>query len=381
MKVETLLSPRFEGERFRAHTLPLALVKDLEALQGIILEIARAEFINTNPDRQRLPRGFSDSLTLHLAGTEPGSVAVSIALLVTGSALFPGFERELNAARSARDTYLSAVAAAHNDRPAPILPKAAWPYIERFGRGLRDGETIDLGSLEGQRVELTKEVRRRLLLTRAEVQAISDEVQLIARLGDVRPKERVITLDLADERRVSANVTVQQLQDLNEVRVADFGSAWLRIEGIGSFDRDEQLRQVSEVHTIELLDSLDPRAQLEKLKRLRPGWLDGEDGRALDHSLLDRIRALLDEHLVDEAPLPRLYATPEGGVEAEWLIGRLDLSIEFDPVDLVIEWHALDLDTGQVNHKHFPFDDFQVLGQAMHAFFSDKAVDDGEVAP
>lgn len=382
MKAEILLSPRFTGERFSAHTLPLALVKDLEALQGIIVEIARAEFIAANPNRQRLPRGFGDALTLHLVGTEAGSFIAHVALLVTATAL-PGLAPEVTAARSACNTFLDAVAhAQYDDVPAPALPDAAWSFVERFGRGLRDGEAIELGSRDGRRTELTKEVRRRLLLTRAGVQVVTDEVQLAVRLGHVRPKERTITLELSDDRSVCATLTAQQLHELKDVRVGDFGTTWLHVEGVGSFDRAQQLQRVDEVHSIELLESLDPRVQLEKLKQLRDGWLDGSSGLALDHSLLERVRGWLDEHLTEDAPLPRLYPTPEGGLEAEWLVGRIDLSIEFDPLGKTVEWHAMDLDTEEVDERTLPLEDLaglRALGQAMARVVGGRLVDDLEV--
>lgn len=383
MKAEILLSPRFTGERFSAHTLPLALVKDLEALQGIIVEIARAEFIAANPNRRRLPRGFGDALTLHLVGTEPGSFIAHVALLVTATGL-PGLAPEFTAARSACNTFMDAVHHAQYDGgPAPTLPEAAWPYVERFGRGLRDGEAIDLGSRNGRQTELTKEVRRRLLLTRAGVQVVTDEVQLAVRLGDVRPKERTITLELSDHRSVVATLTPQQLQELNDVRVGDFGATWLHVEGVGSFDRAQQLQRVDEVHSIELLESLDPRVQFEKLKLLPDGWLDGSRGSVLDHSLLDRVGAWLDEHLTEDAPLPRLYPTPEGGLEAEWLVGRIDLSIEFDPIAKTVEWHEMNLDTEEVDDRTLALDDvdgLSALGKAMVRVVTGRLGDNEEVA-
>jgi len=383
MKAEILLSPRFTGERFSAHTLPLALVRDLEALQGIIVEIARAEFIAANPNRQRLPRGFGDALTLHLVGTEAGSFIAHLALLVTATAL-PGLAPEVIAARSACRTFTDAVARAQYDGgAAPTLPDAAWPYVERFGRGLREGEAIDLGERDGRRTELTKEVRRRLLLTRAGVQAVTDEVQLAVRLGYVRPKERTITLELSDDRSVIATLTDQQLHELKDVRVGDFGMTWLYVDGVGSFDRAQQLQRVDEVRSMELLEPLDPRVQLEKLKQLRDGWLDGNRGLAVNHSLRDRVGTWLDEHIPQDAPFPRLYPTPEGGLEVEWLVGRIDLSIEFDPIAKSIEWHLMNLDTEEVDERTLTLEDvagLRALGQEMAQIVSGRLLDNGEVA-
>jgi hypothetical protein len=368
MITEILLEPVFTGERFRAHTLPLSLLRDLESLQGIILEIAKDEFRRAHPNRRRAPRGFSKGLTLHLVGSREGSYVAQIGMVID-SDVFPGFDPCTQAARSARDRFVDAIAHAQDSSQgsSPPLPAGVWPYIEKFGRGLHDGEAIGLVCREGNTVQFTKELRRRLLLTRPGVQMLTDEVELVVKLGDVRPKEHSMTLELVDGRFVAAAVTEQQLEELSDVRVGEFGSSWLRARGIGIFDRSQLLQQVDEVTAIELLDPLDPRVQLEKLKDLRDGWLDGV-GVALSLDLLARVGTWFDEHLVDDTPLPRLYPTPEGGVEAEWLIGRLDVSIEFDEASGIVEWHAMDLDTEKADEKTIAFDDTEALdelGQLM----------------
>lgn len=363
MNTEILLEPRFTGERFRANTLPLSLLRDLEALQGIILEIAKDEFRLANPSRRRIPRGFSEGLTLHLVGSREGSYVVQIGMVIDSDVL-PGFDPRTQAARSARDRFLDAIAQAQDSSQdlSPPLPAGVWPYVEKFGRGLHDGEAIDLVRSEGSTIQFTKELRRRLLLTRPGVQMLTDQVELVVKLGDVRPKEHSITIELVDGRSIAATVTDQQLEELSDVRVGEFGLSWLRASGIGSFDRSQQLQRVDEVTLIELLDPKDPRVQLEKLKVLRDGWLDG-DGSPLSLDLLARVGTWFDEHLSEDTPLPRLYPTPEGGVEAEWLIGRLDISIEFDEAAGIVEWHAMDLDTGKADEKTIGFDDTEALDE------------------
>ena len=64
--------------------------------------------------------------------------------------------------------------------------------------------------------------------------------------------------------------------------------------------------------------------------------------------LMELVGAWLDAQLRQDLEQPRLFPTPEGGVEAEWRIGRLDLSVEFDPLRGLAEWHQLDLDSGAV---------------------------------
>jgi hypothetical protein len=93
-----------------------------------------------------------------------------------------------------------------------------------------------------------------------------------------------------------------------------------------------------------------------ELLKLAPGWLDGE-AVPPTRKLLELVGAWLDEHQLQVLEQPRLFPTPEGGVEAEWRIGRLDLSIEFDPSSGLAEWHQLDLDSGALVEHQVPLQD------------------------
>ena len=84
--------------------------------------------------------------------------------------------------------------------------------------------------------------------------------------------------------------------------------------------------------------------------------------------LLDLVGEWLKQHQRKDGQQPRLYPTPEGGVELEWRIGRLDLSIEFDPSNGIAEWHALDLDQGTVDEQRVALQDkpaMQALGAKL----------------
>jgi hypothetical protein len=84
-----------------------------------------------------------------------------------------------------------------------------------------------------------------------------------------------------------------------------------------------------------------------ELRDLATGWLDGE-GVPPPSDLLELVGDWLETHQHKGLQQPRLYPTPQGGVEAEWRIGRVELSIEFDPDNGLAEWHQLDLDSGAV---------------------------------
>ena len=57
------LKPRLVGERFNAHSIPVEVLKDWAAFEGLIVEAARWLYLQENPRRTRTPRGFAQSFT------------------------------------------------------------------------------------------------------------------------------------------------------------------------------------------------------------------------------------------------------------------------------------------------------------------------------
>ena len=68
------------------------------------------------------------------------------------------------------------------------------------------------------------------------------------------------------------------------------------------------------------LDPLDVPARLAELRAMQDGWLDGY-GKAPSHDGLAWLSTGFERHFPDDLPLPHVYPTPEGGIEAEWSLG------------------------------------------------------------
>lgn len=90
--------------------------------------------------------------------------------------------------------------------------------------------------------------------------------------------------------------------------------------------------------------ALDVPARLAELAKLEDGWLDGE-GRAPDRKALAWLAERFERCWPRALPLPYLYPTVEGGVQAEWSIPPYAVSLEVDLGKREAEWHALDLKT------------------------------------
>lgn len=89
---------------------------------------------------------------------------------------------------------------------------------------------------------------------------------------------------------------------------------------------------------------LDIGAQIDDLKLLKPGWLDGQ-GIAPAHDDLDWLFDSFGRHYPNYLPLPYLFPTPEGHVLSEWSLKPWAPSLEIDLAEKRGEWHVLNLDT------------------------------------
>ena len=91
--------------------------------------------------------------------------------------------------------------------------------------------------------------------------------------------------------------------------------------------------------------------QLERLKALRDGWLDGH-GTAPSIDGLDWLAGELERRFRPGISVPYLYPMEAGGVQAEWTKGRHDISMEINLTERTGELYSLHLD-----------DDWEVVGK------------------
>lgn len=117
------------------------------------------------------------------------------------------------------------------------------------------------------------------------------------------------------------------------------------VQGIVKRDKADRYKSLESVEHITTLDPLDIETRLEDLATLQDGWLNGK-GKALDGGMLQRLAQDFDQYFDTELPLPYLYPTPEGGIQAEWAFAGSEISLEIDPVTLEASYQAVDLITG-----------------------------------
>jgi hypothetical protein len=104
------------------------------------------------------------------------------------------------------------------------------------------------------------------------------------------------------------------------------------------------------------IDSLDIGLRLRELSRLQQGWLNGE-GHALSQEGLLRLGKSFDASFDADLPLPFLYPTPEGGVQAEWSVGDWSVTVEIDLATFQGEYQALNLKNNACDERTLDLSD------------------------
>ena len=141
--------------------------------------------------------------------------------------------------------------------------------------------------------------------------------------------------------------------------------ARLLVKGIGVY-RQNELAYLMQVDTVSLISPLDISAQLDELRNLKDGWADGVQhardwgqgyGKAPSHEGLDWLGDKLKSEYPDDLPLPRIYPTPEGGVQMEWVLGGFEAEIEVNLEKREGEWLWIEVTSEDVVDTILNLDD------------------------
>ena len=339
MKQE-FFKPTLDGERFQDHTVPLELFKDFAALQEMLIEVAKWEFRKIHPDRERIPRNFTNGLDLHLEAVEEGSAILKISLVF--ASLFP--TSNLVYFEQAKTDIVAAVAAAEAGR-APSLPPRYLNYFDRFGRGLRSGESISFQDGEGK-ATLTPQTRQQLMRYAA-TKEWTEEAVLRVRVPEADKGRSSFEMELNDGSKLSGTLgELYRDAVLHAFHNYNTGTdEYVLVQGIVRKDRDGHLKGFEAIEHATPLDPQDVTLRLEELGKLQDGWLDGA-GTAPHKDSLPKLAKLFDTSFDSDLPLPFFYPTPEGGLQAEWNLGNWSVTLEIELPGLHADYQALNLGTG-----------------------------------
>ena len=352
MTTSPFLKPRITGARFAGGAIPLEVLADFAVLSEMILEVAKWKYREENSSRKRVPRGFSNGISLKLTDVEEGSAIPVISLVISSTMLLaPEAEHYFQEARSA---IIAAVSAAEQGtRITSHLPEKLLGYFDRFGRNLAEGEAIEISNGPGQPIaKLTKDSRRKLVLA-SSAKEYTEESSFYGLVHEFDQRAKTFQLTLTSGAIISKiPVEAQHYDTILEASNGFRDSQRIRIFGVGRFDLNNRLLELENVERVTLLDPLDIGVRIDELKQLGPGWLDGK-GLAISAQQLDWIAETFATYYPDDVKLPYLFPTLEGNLLAEWSLGKHAVSFEMDLKARTGDWHVLNLETDEEDASQF----------------------------
>jgi hypothetical protein len=327
---DTFARLRLIGGRFDGAGMPVEALGELVAYQDLVVGVAKEVFRAEHPDRQRLPSAFGERLQLRLGTVEQGSVMPVLERPREPGALMPVPDEFTRA----RDIIEDAIAAAETNANLPAsFPRQALVLFNRFGQTLHQDEAIELrrgNAKSGPRY--TQQIRRRLVLETGST--VQDEVEGVALVLELNAGQMTCMVRFLSGSPSSVRAPVDELTfaPLKEAMAPNGNGPLVHILGVGVYDKARGLIRLDSIHDVSLVDeeSAAVESRLCELEELGQGWLDG-DGAPVAPGALRHARETLADLQRLRVPQPRLYPTPEGGVQAEWTSGRFEISITFEP--------------------------------------------------
>jgi len=225
----------FKGPRFDDHGLDVDVLPDLLAYKVLLVETAKELWRRKHPDRQRLPRGFEDSLTLKFYELQAGSTRVPLVREIE----YGDGELEFEPPRDELDEAVTLIAdtidaAAAGSQLPEELPKNVIPLFSNYGRTLGEGESFE-HIIPNRPKPACYNVHVRDEVIRRAQGVYEDHVDLV---GEVRAADLDgcnFTLRLDDGAKIPGKFTPDQEALIVEA-LREHATQRLKLTGRGEFD-------------------------------------------------------------------------------------------------------------------------------------------------
>ena len=350
MESKYFLSPRLTGTRFDGHSVPVEILEDFAALEELILELAKSIYLEENPTRKRVPKGFTEGVSLNLDKIEDGSAILNFFLttsLVASSILgenshtYTYFEKAKNKVIEVINT------ADKGDDVKKIVSERYLNYFNRIGRGLKEDENIFFSSTNiNGGSKLNKNIRKQIILSVGEDSTYKDRFAIIALITSIDKADKTFTLQV-DNQKIPANLDQKFYKTIMNTFDEYDSNTHVSIQGEGIYNRNDKLIKINSIDTMDILDPLDVSFRLSELSKLKDGWYNSE-GIAIDKQGLINFENLFEEYFDETLPLPAIFPTVEGNIQLEWTIDQKEISLEIGLKDLNSEFLLVNLDSHNI---------------------------------
>jgi hypothetical protein len=342
------LAPKLTGPRFDDHSIPLDLLEDFAAFEELLIEMAKVVFLEQNRNRQRVPRGFTDSVSLKLYGVGEGSAIPKIALIYAMTTtqvaspeieLFP--ETNYTYFEEARDRIFQGIEAANSGgNIKEFIPESLLGYFNKIGKRLKEDEAINFNPASSTNTKLDRSTRKKLVLASSLIKQVTEEITLIALIPEVDKSKRTFTLMLDGAQRITVEIPPSHISIILKAFDEYEKKCRVSIKGIGRFNEQDKLEGFELIEGISIIDPLDVFLRLEEISTIKNGWLNGE-GLAPSKENLNWFATMFEGHFNMNFPLPYIFPTPSGGIQAEWTIHNVEISLTVNLDSKVSLYHQL----------------------------------------
>jgi hypothetical protein len=295
--IRDLTTLTFDGPKYEDHGLEIDDLSELQQYKHILVDTARDVWMRKNPDRERIPKGWQQAITIKMYGIEPGSAAVTLKREIESE----DAQMQIHTPDEfdeAAEILQDSIAAAADDKPLPeTLPKNVIPLFEHFGDAL--GQTNRLRIRTSGReheVVYTQQVQKRLAQWLEKTYL--DHVDVT---GEVRATDLDggrFTLRLEDGGKVIGTFTPEQ-ETLVTDALKDHQTQRLHVVGRGEYRHDTaKLDRITEVSDLSLIPLGEPQFD----ESAQPIWEEiatissGVPGEAWD-SVPEDLASNLDHYL------------------------------------------------------------------------------------
>ena len=375
MSTEAFIRLRLTGASFGEHAIPFEFLKRISSLEGMAVALARAKYIQDHPGRNA-SRGLTSGAGLSLTTLEVGSAVTDIEIVFTHRASFDA-RRYFNYGCIALTDILGMEE--YDEALPDETPRQVLTGLKRIGRGLHEDDVIEItGRSLASPVRLTK--RSRLLqgdqLAGSSAPSIPEPMRRLSVSGQVSTADRLtmtFRMQLADGRIAAAPMVSDYHHLVLEALVGYETGTRLQVDGLARTSRREPHFTFNLIDNVEILhpahwyevtdaptlveigdyeripvlppveiqpiigdstsidfeEALDITRQLDELRSLEDGWLEG-GGVAPFREGLDWLVQSFERHYPTDLPRPYLYPTEDGGVQAEWVFEEINIEVRID---------------------------------------------------
>jgi hypothetical protein len=344
--VEEIFAPRYFGERFNEHRLPLDMVEDLETLQKMTIEMAKFIYLEQNEGKKRVPRNFTHGISLELEGLREGSTIPKIVITALMTGLFP--QQNLEYFKQASDRIIQAIENSSDDfNETARLPQQVLSHFNRLGNKLQDDELIEFRpDRTDNKAVYNKENRKKLIIASSQQKEYNEDTIIKGIITAVDKERKTFELRLLNGQKIKGNYDIGHQSEIMDALNRMEEMQKVIILANGRFNQQYKLMSIDMTEEVILLDPMDIATRMEELALLSDGWMNGE-GKRLPANQLEWLSNMFDLNYDSEnLPLPATFPTLDGNIQFEWSLEHsYEVTLLVDLNSKLAHYHQLNIDT------------------------------------